>query len=292
MSMMDRLTAWAVDIDAELARFCVPESPSHERFAEMLRYGLLNGGKRLRGGLLLTAFEVMGGSDETALTFAAALECIHAFSLIHDDLPAMDNADTRRGKPAHHIVFGDGMSVLSGDALLAIASERMLAMAAKAADPIDMKRRVEAALTIMRSAGMRGIAAGQFMDLEGTSAPQWRDGGLDERAALLLDIDMRKTAEMFRAAVEAGFILAGADEGEVNAAVSFGLKLGMLFQVRDDVQDVGVDDGLITWPAVYGVEESKSRADELEREALGALEPLGYKGKALAEFLYMMRAFA
>ncbi|MDR1262990.1 MAG: polyprenyl synthetase family protein [Oscillospiraceae bacterium] len=302
--MKERLSHWAADIERELEGFCVPESPAHERFAEMLRYGLLGGGKRLRGGLLLAASEAMGGNYEEALRFAAALECIHAFSLVHDDLPAMDDSDTRRGKPSHHKVYGEGMAVLSGDAMLAIAAERMLAITANAGlntglngeDAGEalrgMKRRADAALTIMRSAGMRGIAAGQFMDLEGTGAPQWQDGGFDARAALLTDIDQRTTAEMFRAAVEAGFILAGASDEETKAAVSFGLKMGMVFQIRDDVQDVGADDGLITWPAVYGIEESRRRADELEREALKGIEPLGARCSLLKEFAELMRGFA
>ncbi|MDR1598845.1 MAG: polyprenyl synthetase family protein [Oscillospiraceae bacterium] len=292
--MRERLAGWASGIERELAGFCEPEGPEYERFANMLRYGLLGGGKRLRGGLLLAAYGAMGGDDldGEALRFAAALECVHAFSLIHDDLPSMDNAAERRGKPSHHMVYGEGMSVLSGDALLAIAAERMLDMTAKAVDPIRVRRRVGASLAVTRSAGTRGIALGQFMDLEGTRSPRWMGGGVGGRAALLADIDQRKTAEMFRAALEAGFTLAGAEDWEIAAAVSFGLKLGMLFQIRDDIQDVGADEGMVTWPAVHGLDESKRRADALERGALSDLGKLGGRGLPLAEFAEMMRGFS
>ncbi|MDR0397040.1 MAG: polyprenyl synthetase family protein [Oscillospiraceae bacterium] len=292
--MKERLAAWAKDIERELSGFCEPEAPEYEEFSRMLGYGLLGGGKRLRGGLLLAAYETMGGDGEDgeALRYAAALECIHAFSLIHDDLPSMDDADTRRGKPAHHKAYGEGMAVLSGDALLAIAAERMIVKASEAMVFERMKRRVDAARAVLTAAGMRGIAVGQYLDMVGTGSVRWKDGGIEDRAALLEDIDRRKTAEMFRAAAEAGFRLAGASESEIEAAVSFGLKLGMLYQLRDDLQDADTDKGQITWPVVYGINESKRKAEEWERAALAALWKLGGRGAPLAQFVEMMREFA
>ena len=247
--------------------------PIPEKLLEAMNYSLQAGGKRVRPVLLLAACEMAGGSAEAAIPFACALEMIHTYSLIHDDLPAMDNDDLRRGKPTNHKVFGENMAILAGDGLLNAAAELMSGAAVKMGD----LRGIRAMEIIMRHAGVTGMVAGQVMDV--TS-----EGGKPEEE-LIRYIHSHKTSDLLEAAVEAGLALAGADEEQIRAGHEFAYHLGMAFQMTDDLLDVkgsaeimgkrtGQDENKMTWVSLKGIEqtEADARAEiEKAREALKRL---------------------
>ncbi|HPF88405.1 MAG TPA: polyprenyl synthetase family protein, partial [Candidatus Limiplasma sp.] len=222
--------------------------------------------------LLLASYELLRDDWETALPYAAALEMIHTYSLIHDDLPAMDDDALRRGKPTNHLVFGEGMAILAGDGLYSLAIETMLEAALATGHPHALKAMDE----ITRRAGVRGMIAGQTLDvkLEGTQP----------RKDMVHYIQRHKTGDLLTAPVTAGLMLAGADEALLAAGQTYGEKLGNAFQIVDDLLDLqgdatilgkqtGMDakHGKMTWPAVYGEETSRRDAERLIREAKNAL---------------------
>ena len=239
---------------------------------EAMSYSLEAGGKRIRPALLLAACETAGGEPMTALPFACALEMIHTYSLIHDDLPAMDNDDLRRGQPTNHKVFGENVAILAGDGLLNAAAELMAVSAVK----MDDMRGIRAMEIIMRHAGVTGMIAGQSEDV--TSE------GQDPREDIVRYIHEHKTADLLEAAVEAGLAIAGADETEIAAGREYALHLGLAFQMTDDLLDVtGSADRLgkstgkdqeqnkMTWVALKGVEGT---AEDARREIVLAKEAL------------------
>ena len=242
---------------------------------EAMSYSLEAGGKRIRPALLLAACEMAGGDGETALPFACALEMIHTYSLIHDDLPAMDNDDLRRGQPTNHKVFGENVAILAGDGLLNAAAEVMAASAVKIGD----LRGIRAMEIIMRHAGVTGMIAGQSEDV--TSE------GQEPKEDIVRYIHEHKTADLLEAAVEAGLALAGAGEDEIGAGREYALHIGLAFQMTDDLLDVtGSEDRMgkstgkdqeqnkMTWVALKGVEGPAGAARkeiDLAKEALRAL---------------------
>ncbi|GHU73642.1 geranylgeranyl pyrophosphate synthase [Clostridia bacterium] len=296
----ERLDRWAADIEKRLEFMTCMLSPP-DFMGETIRYSLLGGGKRLRGAMLLAANEALGGDYNEALPFAAALEMIHCFSLIHDDLPAMDNDDVRRGKPSNHIKFGEGFAILAGDTLLAFAAEQMMNEASN--EPKRMAPRLNAALAIMHAASVRGIAGGQYLDLLGANAAELRDADDHKRSEWTIMLDRLKTAALFQAAVAAGFILAGGGEAEEDIAFTYGNMLGLAFQVRDDMLDIegdpaamgkrtGKDADKLTLPAIEGMEWCQRLVDMVENEALNSLKPLGEKGELLAGFVDIIREYS
>ena len=239
---------------------------------EAMSYSLEAGGKRIRPALLLAACETAGGDSSLALPFACALEMIHTYSLIHDDLPAMDNDDLRRGQPTNHKVFGENVAILAGDGLLNAAAELMAVSAVK----MDNMRGIRAMEIIMRHAGVTGMIAGQSEDV--TSE------GQEPREDIVRYIHEHKTADLLEAAVEAGLALAGAEETEIAAGREYALHLGLAFQMTDDLLDVtGSADRLgkstgkdqeqnkMTWVALKGVEGT---AEDARREIVLAKEAL------------------
>ena len=242
---------------------------------EAMSYSLEAGGKRIRPVLLLAMCDSAGGSMEEALPFACALEMIHTYSLIHDDLPAMDNDDLRRGQPTNHKVFGENVAILAGDGLLNAAAELMASHAVRMGDP----RGVRAMETIMRHAGVTGMIAGQSEDV--TSE------GQDPKEDIIRYIHEHKTADLLEAAVEAGLILAGADGEQIQAGHDYALHLGLAFQMTDDLLDVtgnadklgksvGKDEeqNKMTWVALRGVdgtEEDVYKEIELAKKSLNVL---------------------
>ena len=239
---------------------------------EAMSYSLEAGGKRIRPALLLAACETAGGDSSLALPFACALEMIHTYSLIHDDLPAMDNDDLRRGQPTNHKVFGENVAILAGDGLLNAAAELMAVSAVK----MDDMRGIRAMEIIMRHAGVTGMIAGQSEDV--TSE------GQEPREDIVRYIHEHKTADLLEAAVEAGLALAGAEETEIAAGRKYALHLGLAFQMTDDLLDVtGSADRLgkstgkdqeqnkMTWVALKGVEGT---AEDARREIVLAKEAL------------------
>jgi len=254
---------------------------------ESMLYSLEAGGKRLRPSLLLAACEALGGDIETAMPFACALEMIHTYSLIHDDLPAMDNDDLRRGRPTNHKVFGDGVAILAGDGLLNAAAEVML----KAACAMRDLRGTRAAEAIMRRAGVTGMIAGQTMDVT--------QEGTEPTPEKVSYIHLHKTADLLTAPLEAGAILAGADAQTIAGCIRYGEHLGMAFQMVDDLLDVvgdaallgkntGMDAqlGKLTWIAVHGIEKTREDAAFHTAEAIKAADAFGKEApyfRALAQ---------
>ena len=249
--------------------------PIPEKLREAMAYSLRAGGKRLRPVLLLAACELAGGALEEAMPFAVALEMIHTYSLIHDDLPAMDDDDLRRGKPTNHKVFGEAMAILAGDGLLNGAAELMAIAACARRDD----RGIRAMERIMRHAGVTGMIAGQAVDV--TSE------GLEPDEKLVSYIHSHKTADLIQAPMEAGLILGGADEAALLCGGDYGVHLGLAFQMKDDLLDVTGDAALLgkntgmdqekhklTWVALRGVEKTREDAEKEIRLALEALAGL------------------
>ena len=246
-----------------------------EKLFEAMDYSLSAGGKRLRPVLLLAACETLGGDVNEALPFACALEMIHTYSLIHDDLPAMDNDDLRRGRPTNHKVYGEGMAILAGDGLLSAAAELVLRHAVRMGD----LRGARAAEAILRRAGVTGMVAGQVMDVTGEGTQP-----TEEKVAY---IHLHKTADLLTAPIEAGFILAGATDEQVRAGCEYGKHLGLAFQMVDDLLDVegeiavlgkttGKDAavGKLTWVALHGLDKTRQDAQEQVAMAVDALRIL------------------
>lgn len=262
-------------IEAALPDMLASLGPMPELLREAMSYSLEAGGKRLRPVLLLAACDAAGGSVEEAMPFACALEMIHTYSLIHDDLPAMDNDDLRRGKPTNHKVFGEAMAILAGDGLLNAAGELMLRAAAGMPD----LRGTRAAEAILRRAGVTGMIAGQVMDVTGEGS----EPTLDKVSY----IHLHKTADLLTAPIEAGLLLAGATEQQVLAGIAYGQHLGLAFQMVDDVLDVrgeaavlgksvGKDaaQGKLTWVAVRGLDGAMEDARREVGLAVNALDAL------------------
>jgi geranylgeranyl diphosphate synthase type II len=251
------------------------------RLAEAVRYSALGGGKRLRPALALGAAEACGGARELALPVAAAVEMIHAYSLIHDDLPAMDDDDFRRGRPTSHKVFGEALAILAGDALLTEAFEVLATDGA-----VPPERRVEIVREVAAAGGPAGLVGGQVADLEA----EGRELSLPE----LEFIHARKTGALILASVRGGAIAAGASPARLEALSEYARRVGLCFQIVDDLLDVEGDPAATgkgtgrdstrrkaTFPAVFGLEASRQRAAELVEEALGALAPFGDEAEAL-----------
>ena len=249
-----------------------------DRLLEAMRYSLLAGGKRLRPVMLLAACDMAGGEENTALPFACAIEMIHTYSLIHDDLPAMDNDDLRRGKPTNHKVFGEDLAILAGDGLLNAAAELMARAALGMADT----RGIRAMEIIMRHAGVTGMIAGQTRDV--------LSEGEMPREDLVSYIHSHKTADLLEAPMEAGLALAGADGTQIRAGYEYGYHLGLAFQMTDDLLDVTGDAAMLgkntgmdaelnkmTWVALRGVEGTARDAAEQVELALKALEAIPWE---------------
>ena len=244
-----------------------------DQLMKAMAYSLEAGGKRLRPVMLLAACEMAGGHEELALPFACALEMIHTYSLIHDDLPAMDNDDLRRGKPTNHRVFGEDIAILAGDGLLNAAAELMTVSAIRIGD----LRGIRAMEIIMRHAGVTGMIAGQAEDVS--------SGGKEPDEALVRFIHTHKTSDLLQAAVESGLALAGAGEKEIHAISEYALHLGLAFQMTDDLLDVTgdaavmgknphADENKMTWVALRGIEGTGQDAEQEIMQACKALSRL------------------
>ena len=249
-----------------------------ERLLDAMRYSLEAGGKRLRPVMLLAACDMAGGDTKTAVPFACAIEMIHTYSLIHDDLPAMDNDDLRRGKPTNHKVFGEGMAVLAGDGLLNSAAELMARAALQMAD----SRGIRATEIILRHAGATGMIAGQAADLI--------NEGEKPREDLLTYIHSHKTADLLEAPMEGGLALAGADEQTCRLGRDYGYHLGLAFQMTDDLLDVTGDEALLgkktgadaeqnkmTWVTLRGIEGTEKDAAEQAELAVKAIDRMPWE---------------
>ena len=261
-----------------------------------MRYSLMAGGKRLRPAMLLACADMLGVDREEAMLPACALEMIHTYSLIHDDLPGMDNDTLRRGRPTNHVVFGEGQAILAGDGLLSLAMELMIKNAL--AHPANCAGEVLAMNEIICGAGVRGMVGGQCMDLYCE-----REGVMDE--AMLSSIHMNKTARMLISPLRAAAALAGCAQGSAERAAltAYGVNFGLLFQAVDDILDVVGDEktlgkstgkdaaeGKLTYVTLYGLEGAREKADELAREAAKSLDVFGEKAAFFRSLLESMKS--
>jgi geranylgeranyl diphosphate synthase type II len=274
----------AAAVERYLDRYLPSEDTYPESIHRAIRYSLFAGGKRLRPVLTLAAAETVGGLTEDAMPAAGALEMIHTYSLIHDDLPAMDDDSLRRGKPTSHVVFGEAIAILAGDALLTQAF--YLLAGAPVKDSSEMERRLRAIATLADAAGVNGMIGGQVVDIESE--------GIPVGAQTLEYIHAHKTGALIRAAAELGALLGGGSEEDIDRLARFGSKVGLAFQIVDDILDVegdtealgksaGKDEkaGKVTYPRIHGLEAARRRARQLSEEAVELVAPYGEPGEPL-----------
>eukprot|EP01041_Mallomonas_annulata_P010807 gene10807-22553_t len=280
----------AVKVNDALDKSLVARNKRVEKIIESMKYSLMAGGKRIRPILCLAACEMFGGNDEMAMPSAVALEMIHTMSLIHDDLPSMDNDDLRRGKPTNHVLYGEDVAILAGDALLSTSFEHV----ARETKGVPAERVVEVLRRLGESVGAYGLAGGQVMDLECEN----KEGVTVED---LEWIHMHKTAALLRVSVSAGAILAGANSEDVKNCDIFAEKIGLAFQIADDILDstatsevlgktAGKDENSnkTTYVKLLGIEQSKIEAQKLVDDAKQAISKYGAKAiplQNLADFI-------
>ncbi|MEE9295001.1 MAG: farnesyl diphosphate synthase [Phycisphaerae bacterium] len=283
----DVLKRWAVQFDGRFAAVFEDAADVPAALVEAMRYTALAGGKRLRPYLVTRCCVLCGGSDEDAAPAAAAVECVHTFSLVHDDLPAMDDDDFRRGLPAAHKQFGEATAILAGDALLTLAFELI------AEHTPDPARSAVMVLELARGTGWRGMIGGQAVDILGEG-----QGPSRETAHSIHD---RKTAALFETSCKLGGLAAGAGQSVVETLGRYGRRLGHAFQIADDLLDVtataeqmgkrvGKDSGAgkHTYPAAVGIDASRKAAQESADAAVASLADFGPEAddlRALAGFV-------
>ena len=251
--------------------------------SQAMRYSVENGGKRIRPALLLEFCRVCGGDYKKAVPFACALEMIHTYSLIHDDLPCMDNDDFRRGKPSCHIAFGEEYALLAGDALLTLAFETAMK------SNLSAKITVKAAKELAKAAGVMGMVGGQVLDLQN----EGKKVGVSD----LQKTDELKTGELIRAACVLGCVCAGADDKKIAAAEKYAHDIGIAFQIVDDILDVTSDEETLgkpigsdeenqksTYVSLLGIEKSRKTAEELTLNAQKALDAFDGDVSSLKDF--------
>ena len=264
-------------IEMALDRFLPSLDSYPPRLMDAMRYSVFAGGKRLRPILMLAATEAVGGDTAAILPAACAIECVHTYSMIHDDLPAMDDDDLRRGKPTNHIVYGEAMAILAGDALLTHAFE--LLSRAPLVDRFSASTLLQVHQCLARASGGFGMIGGQVIDL--ISEGQAVD------LATVEYIHRHKTAALIEASVVMGGLLGGGTDAEVQALRTYGHQIGWAFQIADDILDVEGDAAILgkavgrdaalakaTYPAILGVDVSRQRARELMEEGIHALAVL------------------
>jgi geranylgeranyl diphosphate synthase type II len=284
MTLADYISAQQRTVDAALDRWVPAETDNPPTIHRAMRYSLFAGGKRIRPLLAIAAAEAISDAPVGIESAACVLELIHTYSLIHDDLPALDNDDLRRGRPTCHKVFGDAMAILAGDALLTLAFEVLAKL-----EGVDSERCISLVRELATASGtVGGMIGGQVNDIEGE--------GKFPTAHLLDSIHRAKTGALLRASVRMGAIYAGATEEQLNALTNFGEHVGLAFQIVDDVLDVeqssealgktaGKDaqQKKITFPAVYGIDRSREMAEQERLEAHLALKMFDDRAERLRE---------
>jgi geranylgeranyl diphosphate synthase type II len=273
-------------VDSALDRFLPGAETLPTRLHESIRYSVFAGGKRIRPILMLAACEAVGGDIKVVLPAACAIEMIHSYSLIHDDLPAMDDDDLRRGNPTNHKVYGDATAILAGDGLLTEAF--ILLSDREVWNDVPADRVREAINLIARSSGSRGMVGGQVVDMEAEQAP------VD--LPTLEYIHTHKTGALILAAVEVGALLGGATIEQRRALCRYGEAAGLAFQVADDILDIVADQsqlgksigsdqqrGKATYPALLGLAGAREHADELRQRSLAALDIFSESAQPLRE---------
>lgn len=271
-------------VDEALERFLPRADELPSSLHKSMRYSIFAGGKRIRPILMLAACDAVGGNLSDAMPAACAMEMIHTYSLIHDDLPAMDDDDYRRGIPTNHKVFGEAVAILAGDALLTEAF--ILLSRASTGSPAAI---VQVINEISSCAGSRGMVGGQVVDMESEGDP-------DIDLATVQYIHTHKTGALIKASVKSGALLGGADEKSLACLTRYGEAIGLAFQIADDILDIegtteeigkdaGSDEarGKATYPAIMGLTEAKNRAQELMEIALASLSGFDHRADPLRE---------
>jgi len=282
-------------VEEALERYLPQEKGLYNSILQAMRYSLFAGGKRLRPILCLAATEAVGGRKATALPVACALEMIHTYSLIHDDLPAMDDDDLRRGKPTNHKVFGEAMAILAGDGLLTEAFSLLAHPDLIQHVPADRLMRV--IYLIAEAAGYKGMVGGQVMDLTFT--------GQEIDLNTLETMHRHKTGALIVASVKSGAIIGGGNETEIEALGEYAAQIGLAFQIVDDILDIegtpeemgknpGSDEAQqkATYPALLGLTKAKEMAEKCIKKAIETLKPFGEKAeplRALAQYIQKRR---
>jgi geranylgeranyl diphosphate synthase type II len=275
------LEAKAALVNKAIAEMLSSQRGINVQLARAMKYTLEGPGKRLRGAMLMWCCETTGGAvNADAVTAAVAIEMVHCYSLVHDDLPAMDDDDLRRGRPTCHVAFDEATAILTGDALLTLAFE-LLGRCVK-----DAGKAVRLITELAEAAGPAGMIAGQMADLEGE--------GVHGSVEMLESIHTNKTARMFRASCRMGAICGGASQEATDAMGEYGLKTGLGFQIRDDILDVegssddigktagkDAEQGKMTYPAVVGMAQSEAILNKLAQEAVNKLEGFGTEADIL-----------
>ena len=286
-AVADYVRARRAEIEAALAILLPAPPDCPAPVADAMRYSLLGGGKRVRPVLCLASADAVGGRTAAVLQAACAIELIHTYSLIHDDLPAMDDDSLRRGLPTSHVRFGEGMAILAGDGLLTEAFHALSSL------PGDAARVLRAVRSIAYAAGPVGMVGGQAIDLASVKpGPQGRTAALD--ATALATMHAKKTGALIRAAAAVGAVLGGGSEAQIAAIDGAGAEFGLAFQIVDDILDVegesaqigktpGKDAaaGKTTYPALYGVDQSRAMAEACIARAADGLASAGMSGSWL-----------
>ncbi len=281
------LAEWSQSFDHRICAYFDAVTDAPPELVRAMRHTLLAPGKRIRPFLTERCFRLAGGEGDAILPVCMAVECLHAFTLIHDDLPAIDDADVRRGRPCNHKVFGEGLAILAGDALLAFGLELVSRTERSAAQVVRMVQ------TLTRAIGPSGVIGGEAMDIIGEDRP----GDLK----LASYIHERKTATLFRACCECGAIAAAADERVFNNLSAYGFHLGLAFQIADDLLDAtasteetGKTSGgdaqkrKQSYPAIVGVEESQRRCEQAVTRAIAALDDFGTEADELRSIAHFV----
>ena len=277
------LSARRAVVEQALQGFLDPVVTGTDRLHEAVRYSLFCGGKRLRPILAMAGAESVGARSEDVLRLACAVECIHTFSLIHDDLPAIDDDTMRRGSPTNHVVYGEAMAILAGDELLALAFE----LIADSRDALPPDRVLEALAIVARASGTQGMVGGQVADIEN----EGRDD-LDEPT--VASIHARKTGALLTASLIGGACLGGASPAQMQALRQFGNEVGLAFQIIDDILDLEGDANKLgkpvgsdlkqdkaTYPKVLGIDQSRTLAQEAAARAIAHLADFGPNAEPL-----------
>ena len=259
-------------VEKALDRYVSTQRCNNDHVLEAMRYSVLGGGKRIRALLVLNFNRILGGAANDAMEFAAAIEMMHAYSLIHDDLPCMDDDDLRRGKPSCHVAFGEAIALLAGDALQTLAFETLARNTS-----LEPAQVLQAVRDLAAAAGSRGMVGGQTVDIEGTA----------QTVEQLTGMCMMKTGALIKCAVRLGCLSVGADEASMAQADIYADAIGLAFQIRDDILDVigsteelgkpvgsDAEQQKATFATVLGTERAQSLAEKLTRTALDALKQL------------------
>ena len=294
MNFKEALEKKVVHVEEILGSFLPKEEGFQKVVLEAMNYSIMAGGKRLRPIMMEESYHLLGGRGKIVEPFMAALEMIHNYSLVHDDLPAMDNDEYRRGRKTTWKVYGDGMAILAGDGLLNYAYETAVAAFSMTEDREELKRVARALEVLTRKAGVYGMIGGQTADIEAESKEQITE-------ELLLFIDENKTAALMQAAFMIGGILAGASEEAINKLERAAYDIGIAFQIQDDILDVtsttevlgkpvGSDEKnhKLTYVSLHGLDQAKEEVCRLSGEAVHILKGLGEENDFLIELIHSL----